>query len=61
MLHRSTSDTFPLDTKPVDHVRAAIETEQVHGLSAQECLVGVRTAFRDRQQVIKETRPLVSA
>jgi hypothetical protein len=38
-----------------------IEAEQIHSLSAQECLVGVRAAFRDRQQVIKETRPLVSA
>jgi hypothetical protein len=41
-------------------LRPTVEAEQVHGLPAQECLVGVRAAFDDGQQVIKEPGPFVS-
>jgi hypothetical protein len=60
VLHRSPSGTAPLGTQPIDHLRPTVEAEQVHGLPAQECLVGVRAAFDDGQQVIKEPGPFVS-
>jgi len=41
-------------------LRPTVEAEQVHGLSAQERLAGIRAAFRNGQEVTKEPCPFVS-